>query len=215
MMIGIAIRGDLVKWAVAVNAVVEKGAQAGLRRTVFGLRNGVQHSIRAAGFRKAGLAKLVSAKVTGKGEDLEGRVRSVARYKTSTYRAQPVDLVALFGEGATVTAANGRWLAIPTGNGPRKPGRGDRWATPREMAAIGWRVGIAQSGPGKAVVLAAPAGMQQRLVTHVLVRRVTLRKRYDLDAVVGRWAPRLPELMAIEINKAADASAELRRIEQA
>ena len=210
MMIGVAIRGDLRKWAVAVNAAVEKGTRAGLRRTVSGLRNGVRRSIRAAGFKKPGLVRLVSGKVTGKGEDIEGRVRSVARYKAGATRAAPVDLVALFGEGATVTAPGGRWLAIPTGNGPPKPsGRGgNRFATPREMAALGWKIGIAKSGAGKAV------GGRERVVTHVLVRQVTLRKRYDLDAVVGRWVPRLPELMAIEINKAADASAELRRIEQ-
>ena len=49
------------------------------------------------------------------------------------------------------------------------------------------------------------------MVTHVLVRQVSLRQRYDIQSVVDRYAAQFPEIVAREINAAAYASAVLRR----
>ena len=45
----------------------------------------------------------------------------------------------------------------------------------------------------------------------MLVRQVSLRKRYDIQSVVDRYVAQFPEIVAREINAAADASAVLRR----
>jgi hypothetical protein len=212
LQLGLAVRGDLRAWTKEVANVVDAGGRAALRRATFGLRNNVRGRIRRAGFKSGGLAKAVAAKVSGRGLDLEGRVYSVARYKAGGFRRQSFDLIALFSEETTITPA-GNWLVIPTGEGPRKAGRGDRSATPGELEAMGWKIAVipAKRAGNLVVVASWPGAAGARVVTHVLVPRVTLRSRYDLQGAINLWVPRLPELLATEINKRADASPTLMR----
>jgi hypothetical protein len=49
------------------------------------------------------------------------------------------------------------------------------------------------------------------VVTHVLVRQVGLRKRYDIAGTVARYSGQFPEILAREINAAAEASDVLTR----
>lgn len=217
MQLGLAIRGNLGVWSREVAKVVEEGGKAALRRTAFGLRNDVRGKLRGARFKRPGLKNAVAAKVTGEGDDLEARVYSVARYRAGGLRRQPVDLVALFSEGANISAAGGRWLAVATGEGPMRRGMGGlRFATPRETADMGWKIAIVPSrNLGNMVVLGSwPGAAGARVVTHVLVRRVTLRSRYSLQQSVDVWMKKYPELLAEEINTRADSSQTLAGIEQ-
>lgn len=217
MQLGLALRGNLKVWSNEVAKVVEDGGKAAIRRTVFGLRNDVRGKIRSAGFKKTGLRNTVVGKVTGDGDDIEGRVYSVAKYRPGGMRRQPVDLVALFSEGATITAAGGRWLAVATGEGPMRQGRGGlRPATPKEMAEIGWKVAIVPSRYlGNLVVLGSwPGAAGARVVTHVLLRSVSLRSRYNLQQSVNVWMEKYSKLLAEEITTKADASQTLAGLEQ-
>ncbi len=209
MRLELAIRGELGAWTAALAKSVEAGARRALRRVTYGMRSNLRGRIRRAGFRRPGLARAIAAKVDA--AQLEGRVYSVARYRAGGQRSQPVDLVQLYAQGATITAANGRFLAVPTGEGPQRSGRGgSRPATPKEIADLGWKIavissrgGTAVSRGGTAVVLAtAPGGT--KVVTHVLVRQVGLRKRYDLAAGVTLWQGRLPAILAESIDAEAE-----------
>ena len=92
-----------------------------------------------------------------------------------------------------------------------KSARGPRGQqmTPREMIAAGQKLAFLPAGAGRLVAVLKRGGTS--VVTHVLVRQVSLRKRYDIQSVVDRYAAQFPEIIAREINAAADASAVLRR----
>jgi hypothetical protein len=119
--------------------------------------------------------------------------------------------VQLFGQGAVIRAAGGGWLAIPTENAWMKSARGPRGQrmSPREMIAAGARLAFLPARGGRMVAVLRQRG--QTVVTHVLVRQVGLRKRYDIGGTVARYSGQFPEILAREINAAAEGSDVLRR----
>ena len=67
---------------------------------------------------------------------------------------------------------------------------------------MGWKISILPARGGNMVVLATlPSGA--KVVTHVLVRQVSLRKRYDLDGGIALWQGRLPAILAESIDAEA------------
>lgn len=208
--LSLAVSGELSLYFKKINAAVDQGVRAGLRRTTFGMRNGIRTRIRRSGGFKTNFARLVVASVKGRGLDAVGTVRSVATYDKGN-RAQPVDLVTLFSQGATLRAAKGKWLAIPTGHGPLKPGgRGrSRYATPSEALSLGNQLTFIPAGNGRAVLV----NKARNVVTHVLIRQATLRKRYDLDPYVQRWVPRFPQILAEEVDKAYETTPGLKQLD--
>lgn len=201
----LAVQGDLREWTFAISQAVEGGARVAMRKATFGMRNDLRARIRRARFRSPGLWRGLVGKVTGSGFDVEGRVYSVVRYKAGDRRRQETDLVLLYSQGATITASGGRYLAIPTGKGPRAISRGRaRFALPSEMARLGWHTRVAPSRQGRKVVIGRPQSGGQEVVTHVLVPNVNVQKRYDLDAGVEKWTRLLPKLLADAIDTEAN-----------
>lgn len=206
--LNLALTGDLAAYFKQVNAAVDRGIRGGLRRTTFGMRNGIRTRIRRSGGFNTRFDQLVVASVKGRGLDAVGTVRSVARYDKGA-RTGPVDLVSLFSQGATIRAANGEWLAVPTGRGPITRARGKaRLATPREAESYGFKLTFIRENQNRAVIINAP----RREVWWVLVKRITLRKRYDLDPYVDKWSARFPQILADEVNKAHDRSPNLQQL---
>jgi len=195
----LAISGNLGDYTNRLVKAVEAGSNNAIRRITFGLRANLRGRIRRAGFRSPGLAAAMAAKVDR--SKLEGRVYSVARYPAGGYRSSPVDLIKLYSEGATIRAANGKFLAVPTGLGPMRSGRGgQRRATPAEVAAMGWKLAFLPSRQGRMVVQATlPSGT--KIITHVLIPQNTLRKKYDLASGVSLWHSRINQVLASEIDK--------------
>jgi hypothetical protein len=214
MLVQAFVEGNLGAFLRAQAAAVEKGGGRALRRVTGGIRGQIRRDIGRASFAGGGkgLARAVRSRVRGKGADVEGIVYSKATYKASARRpGGPVDLVQLFGQGATIRAASGGWLAIPTENAWVKSGRGPRGQrmTPAEMIAAGAKLAFLPAGGGRMVAVIRHLGAS--FVTHVLVRQVSLRKRYDLQSAVDRWVGRMPEIMTDEINRAAEGSRVLER----
>ena len=151
------------------------------------------------------------SRVAGKGANVEGVVYSKAIYSTGRMRpGGPVDLVQLFAQGATIHAASGTWLAIPTEYAPVAGGRGvKRRTSPAEMQAMGIKLVFLPSGRDRAVAVRRDGG--RSVVTHVLVRQVILRKRFDVESAVNSYVAQFPEILAREINAAAESSAVLQR----
>jgi len=206
------IEGNLGAFLRAQAAAVDKGGAKAMRRVTGGIRAQVRRNITRAGFTGGGraLAATVRSRVVGEGVDVEGVVYSKAIYKQSAGRpAGPVDLVQLFAEGAAIRSARGGWLAIPTDNAPLKSARGrGKRLTPAELIASGAKVRFVPAG-NRLLIVVRQGGRD--VVTHVLVREVRLRKRFDVQTAVDRWAGRLPDILATEINKAADTSKVLTR----
>lgn len=201
MRLDLALSGDLARWTKDLGTAVNVGSTKALRITTFGMRKNLRQRITRAGFKSPGLSRALAAKVTRE----EGRVYSVARFRAGATRSVDVDLIAVFQQGTTITGNNARYVAIPTGQGPRGTGRSSRrFARPAELAALGWRATTIQSKGGNLLVLAtSPNGL--KIITHVLVRQVSLRARYDLEPGVKLWEDKFFSILAGEVNQAAEA----------
>ena len=203
MEIGLAVQGKLREFYEANARAVENGSKKALTRILGGIRTGVRRQIRRAGFKKRGLENVVRVYVAKDAQS--GIVKSKAVMKSNQRRAQDVDLVQLFSQGADVRAARGRWLAVPTGEGPLATARGGgRFMTPDEMREKGLKIHILPSKPNPVVVLDRGKGVPG-VVTHILLRNVSLRARYRISTVTDRWVPRYPQVLIEEIEKAAAA----------
>ena len=214
MLVRAFVEGELGHFLNAQAKAVDVGGRKAMRLTAGAIRKKIAGNVRRAfpGGGGTTLAKLVRSNISGKGADIEGTVFSRAAYGRSSLRpGGPIDLVQLYAQGATIKSARGGYLAIPTENAPLKSARGPRGQrmSPREMIAAGQKLAFLPAGAGRLVAVLKRGGTS--VVTHVLVRQVSLRKRYDIQSVVDRYAAQFPEIIAREINAAADASAVLRR----
>lgn len=214
MIVTAFIQGELGHLLGAQAKAVDRGARKAMRIVTGGIRRNIQRQITQAGFAGGGriLAKAVRTRMRGRGVDIEAEVASKATYAPSRRRPGGlVDLVQLFGQGAVIRAAGGGWLAIPTKDAPLKSTRGPvgQAMTPADMAAGGLKPAAIPARGGRMVIVIRRG--RQTIVTHILVRQVSLRQRYDLKAVIDRAAGQFPEILAREINAAADASAVLQR----
>ncbi len=189
------LRRDMRKEA----EIVGDGIAAGVRRTTFGLRNSLRRQIRNSGLGER-IPRLVSAALTETGTG--GEVYTRTGGTAGGMRQQPFDLIEVFSQGATITPRRGRYLAIPTGFAPLQHGRGGgRRASPREMRDRGFKTWFVETGNGNGVIMAEIGG--RTVATHVLVRRVTLRKRFDMEKPITRWTRRFPDIIVREMDKAA------------
>ena len=72
------------------------------------------------------------------------------------------------------------------------------------MQGMGIKLAFLPAGPDRAVAVRRDGG--RSVVTHVLVRQVILRKRFDVESAVNRYVAQFPEILAREINGAAESS---------
>lgn len=208
------IEGNLGELLRAEAKALEKGCDRALRRASGGIRGQIRRNIARAGFAGGGKQLARTVRVSSiRGEGVE---RNLVVYSKAVYPVAPmrpggaIDLVQLFAQGATIRAAGGGWLAIPTDYAPVAGGRGvRRRMSPKEMIAAGVKLAFLPAGPGRLVAVRRERG--RSIVTHVLVRQVSLRKRYDIQGAVDRWVARLPEIFAREINREVEKSAVLNR----
>ena len=216
MLVRAFVDGELGHFLNAQAKAVDVGGRKAMRLTAGAIRKKIAGNVRRAfpGGGGTTLAKLVRSRISGKGADIEGTVFSRAAYGRSSLRpGGPVDLVQLYAQGATIKSARGGYLAIPTENAPLRSARGPRGQrmTPRQMIEAGQKLAFLPAGGGRLVAVLKSRDGGRPVVTHVLVRQVSLRQRYDIQSVVDRYAAQFPEIVAREINAAADASAVLRR----
>jgi hypothetical protein len=72
------------------------------------------------------------------------------------------------------------------------------------MAAAGMKPAAIPARGGRMVIVIRQG--RQTVVTHILVRQVSLRQRYDLKTTIDRSAGQFPEILVREINAAAVAA---------
>ena len=202
----VAIRGDLKKWCAANAAAVEAGTRRAVTQGAASLRTAVRRQVRSAGFKGRGatLAKSVRSRA-----DRTASVPTAIVYSRAVVRGQgragPVDLLLAHDRGETIRSRGGKWLAIPTGQGPvgRRAGQyqslSKMLADPRERG----RVAVVPARGGKMVALWTPNPGSPAVVTHVLVREVRLRKRLDLARAERETSAKLPQLLARAIEREA------------
>lgn len=179
---------------------------AGVNDAVQGLKAELREITRAAGLgnRLAGTWQGRTYPSRGDSLDPAGYIWSKA----------PV-LADAYGRGATILPLDGRYyLAIPTRNVPRK-GRG--LMTPLDVETYyNQDLVLRRNGRGNILAFVDVAfgrysrsqgaaygkrklrrpGKPKLVLMFTLVRQVRVRKRMDPDAAYGRWADRVPDLIA-------------------
>lgn len=193
----VEVRGDLGKAIRAEGRAIRKAVTQGLAQAGRDTRRDLLREFRSrlrSGRRGVSLKSLNGLVSVGRKprtgfESWSPRVWVISRatYKRGGVRQEPIDLFAVFDEGATIRAASGKFLAIPTENAPKKPGRGQRAATPKEATRAGVPIRFVPIAPGKALLV----DPRTEAVMWVLVRRVRIQKRLSLDAIHRRHADRV------------------------
>lgn len=196
-----ALRGRLNEYFKAEQAAVQKGIRGALRATAFAVRRDIRRQMKSAGLGKGRLQKALNVKSlpASSNGDQAVRLRSYAVYPQKTYRpGGKVDLISLFSQGATIRAANMRFLAIPTPEDPM--GRRGMRARPEELVSRGYKLHFAKGKSGGGVLITEIQG--HPVVTHVLRRQVTLRKRLDTMSAEKKAWGEFPGRLSREINRA-------------
>jgi hypothetical protein len=201
-------------------ATVARSLQADMRAELRNLERAVGAGTREAG---QGLKGELRLQVTGAG--LGSRLANA--WRDRHYPNQKVDAASLvwtkapqiiraFAEGVTIRSRRGRWLAIPTGNAPRRGTDGKRISPSTFPEHRLGRLRLV-ARPDKAPLLVVDGLRQstgrrggfrrasqralrsgQGLVTvvmFVLVPQVRLRKRLDVQGAARRWHSQLPRLV--------------------
>lgn len=177
-----AVRGDLrailrdEERAIARAATRSVRAAAGQARRM--LRGQIRRNFGRERERLSGAAfedtvRYRSQPRRGQALDATATVYSRARYRR---RSGEVDLLAVYDEGVTIRAAQGRWLAVPTQHAPLRGGRGGtRRASPKETRIPLQFIQIARDQ-----ALLVSKGRERR-VLYVLLRQVKAAKRLDVQ----------------------------------
>ncbi len=172
----VAVEGETRKLQLAIRAEVSRAFAGG--RAGKGGRN-AGNAIRSKLYQNDdGHAGLVYSRFGRRGPD-----------------GQFIDYLAPFAHGAVITPRNSRWLYIPLEAG-RRAQRGRRLSV-----ALDPNLAFVPSADGKRVWLVrrTPRGKRTTLVA-LLVRRVAIEKRFDLEAPIREAQQGLPKslLEAIE-----------------
>lgn len=178
---------------------IRRGIRRGFRRIAVGIRNNVRAQLRRA-FPGSRAVNLIAASDWDEGgDDIGARVYS--RWLVKRPRGR-IDLLSAYAQGGVVRSRSGRALAIPTDEAPLAHARGGgRAMTPDEMRARGMKVEYLPANARRRSPMIAIRRGSRLVVTHVLVRQFTMRRRIDLARAEGRWVPRLGEILAREINR--------------
>ena len=165
--IALSVTGDPARDLAAVLAQVAASALAGVSEAADKLRTRLSEQVVIAGL----------------GQRLADSWRTKpSRPNQTTVSAEVASsaplILSAFDQGVTITARNGRWLAIPTNDAPRGPRR--RMTPAQVEARFGRRLRFIPARLGRTAVLVM-AGK----VMFVLVPQVTLQKRLDIAGAVA------------------------------
>lgn len=193
--------------ALGIRAAQESKAAAAaitgvVRHLTFGIRKDMKAEIRRALGARA--ANALRAKVTPgpSSPNLTPAGRVYSNFVSKKRPGGPVDVLAVFQDGATISAGGNKWLAIPLEAAGRKgiggSGKlGDR--APRPSDFRGRLTFVPVRGKPDVALLVARTdtvhGAKRGEALFMLVRKVVLKQRYDLRAIYDKRLATLPEIV--------------------
>ena len=202
MRLEAAIQGDLRKYMKSEVAAAETAVTAGVKEVTNGLKTDLRTQVSSAGLGP-NVSKAWQSKNYPSGKSLKA-----AGY---VFTKAP-KIIAAFNDGVTIRSTKGLFLAIPTPDAPKRGLDGKR-ISPKNFpeASLGklrfvYRPGAVsllvvdnlrarggkRGGFGRASDSALKSGRGlTTVVMFILVQQVSLKKRFDIDTVVGTWEPRL------------------------
>jgi hypothetical protein len=196
-----ALDGDLREMMRAEADAVARANTRAVGRASSGLQQELRRQVRAAGLG-VGVEKAWQRATYPRGRRSMNPAALVYSKATRIHDAFMAD--------RTVTARGGRWLAIPLDaavargwhqdHARSSGGRPRRWANVEAAArSLGGLAFVPLPGGRGLLVHRDPAG--RSTAYFLLVRRVRLRKRLDVDGPAARWADRLPGYIVRELAR--------------
>ncbi len=204
MRLDAAIRGDLNKIMKQETAAAESAVTAGVREVTTGVKTDLRQQVVASGLGQR-IANAWRAKFYPAGKSL-----NAAGFLFTKAPA----IIAAFNFGVTIKSSKGFFLAIPTSAAPKRgtngkrispsnfpenslgklrfvyrPGKISLLVVDDLRARTGKRGGFAKASES---ALHSGRGITT-VVMFFLVPQVSLKKRLDIDSVVGKWEAQLPE----------------------
>lgn len=217
LQVSMAAQGKLDAFMAARAKGVASAVTRAVRAIAFGLQRELRRQVKKANFKSDGLEKLVRAKVLprrGYAADAEGLIYSNAKIVRGS---KVVDLIEAFDKGATITAKGGKWLAIPTEDSASKksnPSGGFQKFRPSQLSRLRQKSEAGNRGaaklhsslksigqtelrfiptkkPNLAMLAYASTLGGELKVAYWLVKKVTIRKRLNVDRAKQKWLPKL------------------------
>lgn len=109
-------------------------------------------------------------------------------------------IIRSFDKGLVIKANKREWLAIPTKFAPKKIGKFR--ATPaRLMKESKIKFRFVQTDADNALLIAKSARRKKPVVMFVLVPRVKMPKKLNVEAAAERWAGKMPDVIERELAK--------------
>lgn len=196
------IDGSLVRDMAKVRGLVDKGVTQGVKAISRGLQREIKRNIKRAGLGR--LEQTIKVRFFPK-RGFTIRMLGVVRSKAIVRRKSgSADLLELFGQGVTIRAGAGRWLAVPTRHAPLAPGRGRTErsrASPRQTNIK--RRFVPTRDPNVARLVKAD---QPAIVLWWLVKEVRLPKHYDIPRIERKWRKKLKPRVESRLNALAKKS---------
>jgi len=129
------------------------------------------------------LSAAIAADLTGAQVGVLNPRARVASYAGLARLAAEIDLIEVLRRGAEISAGRSRYLAIPTQDAPTI---GNRVATCREaIQQLGLKLQfIASAGGETGVMIERKAHERRGIVRYVLVRRLRIAAKIDIDALL-------------------------------
>lgn len=169
--------------------LLNRGIQAGTKETGEALKFSLRKQIRNAGMSRRFSNTWRSRHFKNDGFNPAALVYSKAP-----------KIVRSFDKGLVITVDKREWLAIPTKFTPKKLGKFR--ATPaRLMKESKIKFRFVKTGSDTAVLIGKSARRKKPVVMFVLVKRVKMPKKFDVEGAAERWAGKMPEIIERELRK--------------
>lgn len=206
MELKLALEGNLMEHLRQEISLIDRGLQRALEGVTTGMKEELRSQVRRARLGK--LEKTWQSKI-------------YKQDKASIVFSKAQKIMQGFATGVTIRSKYGRFLAIPTDAAPKR-GMGGKRINPFNFPEHRYgplRFIYRATGPSLLVVenqrrrtgkrggysrageKAIQAGNVATVVMFILVPRVRIQRRLDIEAVKARWAAKLPEIIVKSIER--------------
>ena len=200
----LAVQGNLAEFLAQDLKQGEKAVTSIIRRKTTTIKNALRRTVvRVLG---ANAEKTVQSKLYPEGRgaaSLNAAGEVFSSWLQKNRPRGPVDVLGVFQEGATIRVAGRQWLAIPLHQARTGRGKG-RLKTPSDYPR-GYLTVVRTKKADTLLLITKPTRKGERgIPMFILVKEVTLKSRYDLDAIFDRLIADVDQQIATAWERGAE-----------
>lgn len=192
----LALVGNLDEYYKSQRTFGAKAVTTAMRRAAAGLKRELRRQVRSAGLDRN------SAPGRSVEKSFQDKVYPQRRFSLGAaslvYSKFPRAIEA-FDKGAVITAKNGKWLAIPTGEAGKK---GNKRMQPKDIFSRFKLRFVQTRNPALALLVGKSSSSNKDVVFFYLHRQVHIKKRLNINDAAEKWLDKLPGYILSEWDKA-------------